>query len=812
MVAHTYEVIGSTQSVIANLRDAETNQRGYVLTGDATYREGYADAARRVDAAHDRLERLVADNPAQTRRTPALRAASRDKLAFAERTIATYDRGGLASATALVGTNQGLTLMRRAEGLAARFAAEERRLLALRSDALSEAERAAVTRVAVAGVLAVLSALFGGFLLLRRGQRTETALASTEAQLAERLAQLEAIYANTPVGLAFVDRDLRYATINQRLAEINGRPVEAHLGRTVREALPEVAEAVEPVLRSVVETRRAVTDVEVATPIGPTPEMRYFLASYWPVVDGGGELSGINLSVIEVTERHRAQTALADAAERYRAIVDTAVDAIAVIDDRGVIQSFNKAAERIFGYGADEAVGRNVSLLMNDDHAAGHDGYLSNYHRSGEARIIGIGRGVEGRRKDGTSFPLDLSIGEWRSADGRRFYTGMMRDVTERKRAQDALAAREALLRLGAEVAGFGTYQWTLGSDHHEWSDQTYAIFGVPHGTRLTIDLVTGIVHPDDRDRLGSEFDANIGTRDVVANEYRIVRPSDGAVRWITNRARVTREDGRPVLVTGAVQDITERRSAEEEIRALNATLEQRVEERTRALEEVNAELNAFAYSVSHDLRAPLRAMEGFARILLDDYAPSLDDDAQRYAKRIVDAAGRMEALINDLLAYSRMSRAELRLNAMDLGRIVGRAVEEVRENAPGAAEVRWMVAADHPNVIGEPAALMQVLINLLSNAVKFSALDRVPEVTVTAEKRGGYVRLTIADNGIGIAPEHRERIFRVFERLHGQESYPGTGIGLAIVRKAMERMNGRCGVESTLGAGSRFWIELPAG
>jgi len=238
--------------------------------------------------------------------------------------------------------------------------------------------------------------------------------------------------------------------------------------------------------------------------------------------------------------------------------------------------------------------------------------------------------------------------------------------------------------------------------------------------------------------------------------------------------------------------------------------LEAQVAERTAALAGSNAQLDAFAYTVSHDLRAPLRAMEGFARILLDDYAGPLGDKGGRYAERIVAAAERMEGLIDALLAYSQLQRQEAKVRAVDPTPMALRAADEARTGHEGAIKIE--VATPLLPVLAEPVVLGQVLTNLIGNAAKFRREGVPVHVAVRAEQRAGRVRIWVEDDGIGIAPEHQARIFNVFERLHGQEAYPGTGIGLAIVRKGAELMGGSCGVESELGHGSRFWIELADG
>lgn len=237
-------------------------------------------------------------------------------------------------------------------------------------------------------------------------------------------------------------------------------------------------------------------------------------------------------------------------------------------------------------------------------------------------------------------------------------------------------------------------------------------------------------------------------------------------------------------------------------------TAKARLEHNAIQLQRTNEELEAFVYSVSHDLRAPLRAMEGFAQALLEDYADRFDETGQEYAQRIVAAAQRMEILINDLLQYSRLGRMEVRLEPVSLKHVVASALAQLEQEIQDRnADVQ--VAYPLPEVLGHPRILEQILANLLANAIKFVAPNVRPQVRLWAEEGNGRVRIWVEDNGIGIAPEHQERIFRIFERLHGIEAYPGTGVGLALVQRGVERLGGRCGVESGLGKGSRFWIEI---
>lgn len=255
--------------------------------------------------------------------------------------------------------------------------------------------------------------------------------------------------------------------------------------------------------------------------------------------------------------------------------------------------------------------------------------------------------------------------------------------------------------------------------------------------------------------------------------------------------------------LTGAFNTMADRVSQS------HAQLEAQVAERTAALRDSMQELEAFSYTVSHDLRAPLRAMQGFAQALLEDYGGVLDDAGRDYARRVVDASKRMDVLIQDLLGYSRLSREQLSLGSVNLDHVIHEVTREVEGDLKRRGG-KLEIAAPLGSVHGNARLVQQILMNLVGNAVKFVPVGQGPFVRVRAEARDGVRRLWVEDNGIGIEAEHLQRIFRVFERLHGGETYPGTGIGLAIVRRGAERMGGAVGVESTPGQGSRFWVDLP--
>lgn len=254
-----------------------------------------------------------------------------------------------------------------------------------------------------------------------------------------------------------------------------------------------------------------------------------------------------------------------------------------------------------------------------------------------------------------------------------------------------------------------------------------------------------------------------------------------------------------------AEAETASRKIVEDEVRRLNEELERRVEERTMMFKDTIKELDAFTYSLAHDLRAPLRHIHGYSQLLVE----GADAGALKsYARRIMAASQGMDALINDLLAYSRLTLENIQRETVPLDAVLKRIKSDLADDLK-ERRGRLDIEGTLPAVIGNAVMLTQAITNLISNALKFSEPGVDPRVRVKAEMRNGYVRLWVEDNGIGIARKHQERIFGVFQRLHKSEQYPGTGIGLAIVRRSMERLKGRAGVESEPGRGSRFWIEL---
>jgi PAS domain S-box-containing protein len=383
-----------------------------------------------------------------------------------------------------------------------------------------------------------------------------------------------------------------------------------------------------------------------------------------------------------------------EARARLAAIVQHSEDAIISMNLAGGVTSWNAAAEQLLGYGAEEMIGRSFTGILPPEEQQQEPGILE---KVGRGEAISHYETVR-VAKDGRRIEVSLTVSPLRDPEGRIIgVSKVMRDITERKRSQQAL--RE--------------------------SEQRYR--------QLAVALAEA------RDKL-----------------------------------------------------------------------EQTVAERTAQLVEANNNLQDFAHTAAHDLRAPLRSINNYSSLVVEEYGGQLGPEGQLFLERVVESAKQMDGLLNDLLEYSRMSQAELKLEPVNLRQAVSEALAlvdaEIRSKAAAV-----IVTEPLPDVMGHMATVVLLINNLVSNALKFVAPGVQPHIGISAERSGDGVRVSVQDNGIGIAPEHLEKIFGAFERLHGKQAYPGTGLGLAIVRKGAERIGGRAGVESEIGTGSRFWVELQA-
>jgi len=574
------------------------------------------------------------------------------------------------------------------------------------------------------------------------------------------------------------------------------------------------------------------------------------------------ELATINQTLLrEIQERQQAEISLKDSEERFRRAITDAPYPIIIHGEDGRILQMSHAVTKISGYGVDQL--QTLQDWAERAYGEDRDRILSQMQPLYTAeRPIDEGEFAVTTHDGRVRTWLFSSSPLGRLADGTRLVISMAADVTEQKQVEQALALRlkqqAVVTRLSQAALGGMQLQSLFDQATHLLASSLGVEYAkvlrvLPDGQTLQLEAGFGwqpglvgqaTVSSDTRSQAGYTL---ISQKPVVVEDLATETRFNGSP-LLTNHGVVSGistliqgVDGSPFGVLGAhstrVQTFSQsdidflqaianllataiyRKHTEQQLLQLNQHLERRVQERTHALEEVNHELEAFSYSVAHDLRAPLRAIQGFAQVIVDDYEEALDDLGKDYIHRVAASAEHLDVLVQDLLTYSRLGRASIHLQPVNLDRLIHSILEDLHAII-SSSKAHIDVAPHLPTAMAQHSVLRQVLSNLIDNALKFSFPDKAPQVRIWGQvqnlnsKDNGSgpptVRLWIEDQGIGIAPAHQERIFEAFERLHGVESYRGTGIGLAIVRRGIQRIGGRVGVESELDQGSRFWVELP--
>ena len=524
-----------------------------------------------------------------------------------------------------------------------------------------------------------------------------------------------------------------------------------------------------------------------------------------PIQRPGEPPVGVVLVFRDATQQRKAH----EASARLASIVESSGDAIWSKTLDGTMQTWNPGAERLFGYPAAEMIGKPAAILIPPELREQERDILDRvrqglpYQRLETVRVA----------KDGRRIPVSVSVSPVRGRDGTVMGAStILHDISDILAARDLLAKEKQLLTTTLVSIGDGVIvtdpsgRVTLMNAEAErltgWTDDEARDRMLPE--------VFKILNEETRQPAENPVDKvlRLGTTVGLANHTTLVA-RNGTETPIDDSAAPIREqvDGPLFGVVLVFRDFTEQKEARNEILRLNSDLERRVTERTRELRDTIQELETFSYTVAHDLRGPLRAMHRSAEVLLLEQASKLPAEGGDFLHRICESAERMDRLIQDLLAYSRVTRSEIMSFHVEprllLADLMVQLSPEIRERK---ADVR--IETPLGMVMADPVLLLQVFINLLSNALKFVPRETTPQVRILGERRNGSERIWIEDNGIGIDPRYRERLFRLFERL--DSDYPGTGIGLAIVKRAVERMGGRVGFEPSRERGSRFWIDLP--
>jgi len=491
---------------------------------------------------------------------------------------------------------------------------------------------------------------------------------------------------------------------------------------------------------------------------------------------------------------------------RLKAIIDTAIDGIMTIDTRGNVETMNPAAAKIFGYEAEEVIGQNINILMPEPDSSRHDQYIVNYLRTGEAQIIGKGREVMGRKKNGTVFPFLLSISEVQLPD-KLIFTGIVHDITELKKTEAALRESENKINSIIQAAVDGIITINKRGMMEMVNPSAARLFGYDAQELLGRSINMLMPEPD-----SSRHDGYIrhyeetGEKRIIGigREVTGMRKDGSLFPFYLSISEVQLTDRK--VYTGFVHDITKQKLDEERLRRYAAELERS-----------NRELQDFAYVSSHDLQEPLRKIQAFGDRLLTKEYDNLSEQGKDYIDRMLNAASRMQNLINDLLGFSRVTAKSKPFVKVKLDDILSEVISdlEVTIEQTGAEIIRSSL----PEIEAEPTQMRQLFQNLLSNAMKFRKPDESPIINIYAKSLQRRAHLTatpgdqvteiyVEDNGIGFDEKYLDRIFNIFQRLEGQK-YEGSGIGLAVCRKIAIRHGGDITASSQPGVGTRFIITL---
>ena len=511
-----------------------------------------------------------------------------------------------------------------------------------------------------------------------------------------------------------------------------------------------------------------------------------------------------------VVERKRAETALKDKVEdlrRLATVVSDSNDAVIMHDLDGKILAWNRGAKEIYGYTEAEALGRNVREIVAE---SDREAALTLIQRIKQGEIV---KSFELRRltKDGRVLDVWLTTTLLMDEKGSPVAIATTeRDITERKRAETVLQQKlEELSRMATVVSDSNDAVIMHDFDGKilAWNRGAKETYGYTEAEALGRN-VREIVATADREAALTLIQ-NIKQGKLVRSFELRRLAKDGRVLdvWLTSTL-LRDEKGQPVAIATTERDITERKRTEEEIRELNTGLERRVIERTTQLEAANKELEAFSYSVSHDLRAPLRSIDGFSQVLLEDYADKIDAAGQDALKRVRAAAQRMAQLIDDMLKLSRVTRSEMRLETVDLSSMAHAVLDELQRTQPNR-QVDCVIA-EGIVAKGDTQLLRAVLENLLGNAWKFTGKQGYARIEFGRSQRDGETAYFVRDNGAGFDMAFVNKLFGAFQRLHTVEEFPGTGIGLATVQRVIHRHGGRVWAEGALTKGATFYFTIP--
>ncbi len=470
---------------------------------------------------------------------------------------------------------------------------------------------------------------------------------------------------------------------------------------------------------------------------------------------------------------------------RFYSILDSTVDGIVTINSKGIIETFNKACEGIFGHRSEEVIGKNISLIMPEPYASEHDEYLRTY-KTKEKKVVGVGREVEAKRKDGTLFPIYVSVSEV-EIDGKIIFSGVVRDITEdKKKEKEILETNKKLETIVNTVPDMLFIKDAKDFTFKNFNKTGEMLTGYKKET--LVGKTADEVFPQESIHFFNSGDQEIlKVKEVVFVEEKTLQTKNKGKRIFKTRKTLIRDDvGVPFLILGISEDITELKEKEENLIRSNQELEQ------------------FAFIASHDLKAPLRHIKNNIEVLNEEISSEhLNEDAKTSMRIVNSSVVKMKNLIDDLLNYSTVNKSETSFERSDLNEVLNDILDtleaEIKDNKAR------IIVSKLPTLVCNANLMLKLFQNLIGNALKYRNGQVSPQVEVMAEEIKGLWKFSVADNGIGIPADKLDYVFKIFKRLHKSQEYEGTGIGLAICKKIIEQHKGRIWVESEEGKGSRF-------
>ncbi|GAB4578680.1 MAG: hypothetical protein Fur0022_14160 [Anaerolineales bacterium] len=630
-----------------------------------------------------------------------------------------------------------------------------------------------------------------------------TARKQAEENLGREHRLLRTVIDNLPDYIYLKDSQHRCLVSNLANARSLGikRPEEV-VGKTLFDFYPpEEAERYSQFDKQVLETGAPI-HIENQFMDLETGQMHWTWMTRIPFLSSDGTISGVVGISRDITERKRLERELQEERDFVLQIINTMGQGLTVTDENGYFVLVNPAAARLVGGEPKDWVGKlNRSVIAPEDFPI--------VLQAREARLSGKSSTYEVRvlRDDGTKLPV-LITGVPRFK-GDRFVGSItiITDLTELKRAEQALRESEARYRAVVENQTEFIVRWKPDGTRTFVNEAYLRYFGLTQEQALAENFLSQMAEGE-RSRVEAKIARLVSGVSISETDiYPSVRP-DGRMAWHewTDRA-IYNEQGEVIEIQSVGRDITEQREAEQKIHELNADLERRVLERTAQLEAMNKELEAFSYSVSHDLRAPLRAINGFSQVLAEELTSSLSDTHQRYFQLIQNNVHRMNRLIEDLLAFSRLGRQPLRKQRVEMDRLIQNVLAELHPDLSGR-QVEFLLSP-LPDCEADPGLLHQVWINLLSNALKYSRPREFARIEVGWEPRKEGPVYFVRDNGVGFDMHYAHKLFGVFQRLHRQDDFEGTGVGLAIVQRIIHRHGGRVWFEAEVERGATFYFSL---